>query len=275
MEIERQVSAHYARDSLLDAILEALRAAGLDPARLRPQDLAPIEELHVRGRAATEELGRALAPMPGAAVLDVGCGLGGPSRHMAAAHGCRVTGLDLTEAYCRTARALARRLGASGPTTYLCASALALPFPAACFDAAYTQHVAMNVADKPRLYAGIAHVLKPGGRFGIYDLLRGPGGEVRYPTPWARDAATSFLVSGPELRALLESAGFEILSWRETPEEARAWIAAARDRQRRQEGPGLTPAVLFGPEFAAMGRNMARNIEEARVVPVEVICRRP
>lgn len=274
MDLERRVAAHYGRENLLRAILEAVRAAGGDPERPTEEALAALCEFHLRGREATVELGRALALAPGESVLDVGSGIGGPSRHMALAHGCRVTGIDLTEEYCRTATALAERLGLADRVAYRQGSALAMPFAEGSFDAAYTQHVAMNIEDKPRLYAEIARVLKPGGRFGLYDLLQGPGGEPHYPVPWAHDAGTSFLVAPAVLRALLESAGFEILSWRDTAGEVRAWFAALRERQQRGESAASPLPVLFGAEFPAIARNLARNLEEGRVVPAEVICRR-
>ena len=274
MELEPSVARHYARPDLLAAILAALREAGHDPEHPRLEDLAPLDELHVRGREPTAELGRALGLAPGQQVLDVGSGIGGPSRHLAVAHGCRITGIDLTEEYCRVATALAERLGLADRVAYQQGSALAMPFPDAGFDAAYTQHVAMNIADKPRLYAEIHRVLKSGARFGLYDLLQGPGGEVLFPVPWARDPATSFVVTPEALRGALQEAGFEILSWRESGAEARAWLAAQRERQRR-EGPRPSPvAILFGPEHPAILRNLARSLEEARVVPTEVICRR-
>jgi len=274
MELEDRVAAHYSRDNLLEAILEAVRAAGGDPARPAEEMLAAVGEFHTRGRAATVELGQALALAPGEAVLDVGSGIGGPARYLARAHGCHITGIDLTEAYCRTATALAERLGLADRVAYRQGSALAMPFADAVFDAAYTQHVAMNIADKPRLYAEIARVLKPGGRFGLYDLLQGPGGAPHYPVPWARDAGTSFLVTPEALRPMLETTGFEILSWRDTAPEARAWLAELRERHQRGETLASPLPTLLGADFPSIARNLARNIEESRVVPTQVICRR-
>jgi SAM-dependent methyltransferase len=277
MPLEDRVVAHYGQDGLLERILGALRAAGIDPDRPAPEDLAPIDEFHVRGQAATADLGRALGLRPVDRVLDIGCGIGGPSRHMALAHGCHVTGIDLTEAYCRVATDLAARLGLAERVAYRQASALALPFSDGSFDATYTQHVAMNIEDKPRLYAEAARVLRPGtGRFGLYDLLQGPGGEVTYPVPWARDPGTSFLVTPDALRVLLEAAGFEIMSWRDTSAEARAWRAALQAQPRPGPGapPPLSVAVLFGEDFPLAMRSLGRNIEEGRVLPTEVICRR-
>ena len=268
---------HYGRDDLGDVVtlvLETLAAAGRDTSRLTLEDLAPVDEFHVRGRPATAELTAGLGLAPGMVVLDVGCGIGGPSRYVAVTHGCRVVGIDLTEAYCRAAAALADRLGLGDRLEYQQGSALAMPFADALFDAAFTQHVAMNIAAKPALYAEIARVLKPGARFGIYDLLQGEGGEVRFPVPWARDPSLSFLATPAELQGLLEAAGFEILSWRDTAAKARGW---ADQMQARMAGPTPPPSVLrllLRADAAAMAQNLFRNLREGRVVPTEIICRK-
>jgi SAM-dependent methyltransferase len=166
MSIDRLVTKHYTRGNLGSAILAALEAAGKDLDRLSVEDLAPVDEFHVRGRPATMELTKALAMAPGMRVLDIGCGIGGPSRYIAATYDCTVVGIDLTEEYCRTAAMLADRLGLGERVEYRPGNALAMPFVNAEFDVAYTQHVAMNIEDKTRLYAEVWRVLKPGARFG-------------------------------------------------------------------------------------------------------------
>jgi SAM-dependent methyltransferase len=164
MQLEDRVATHYTGSGRTRAILEALRAAGLDPDRLSVDDLAPVGEFHIRGREATAELGKGLCLGAGQHALDVGSGIGGASRHFAQTHGARITGIDLTPEYCELATRFARSTGLADLLDYRPASALALPFEPATFDAAYSQHVAMNIADKPALYAEIARVLKPGSR---------------------------------------------------------------------------------------------------------------
>jgi len=178
MSVETQVSAHYTHGDLLNAIDVALAKAGKNPAKPSLEDLAPVDEFHVRGREATTELGTHLGLREDHRVLDVGSGLGGASRQLATAYKCQITGIDLTEEYCRVATELASRVGLSDRVRYQQGSALTMPFPDNSFDIAYTQHVAMNIADKAGLYREIARVLKPRGKFGIYDLLQGQGGSL-------------------------------------------------------------------------------------------------
>jgi len=274
MSIDRRVAAHYGRGDLEAAITGALAAAGKELDRLAPEDLAAVDEFHIRGREATLELGHALGLAPDTEVLDVGSGLGGPARHLAHRFGCRVTGIDLTEEFCRVATALTGRVGLGGRVTCRHGSALAMPFADATFDAAYSQHVAMNIEDKAALYAEVRRVLKPGAVLGIYDILEGPGGEVVFPVPWARDPGASFLVTPDALRRLLEGAGFEITSWRDTTDAGRAWFLAMSERVAREGVPPLGFHLLFGPVFAEMAKNQVRNLTEERIRLAEVVCRR-
>lgn len=185
-DLNQDIQQHYTRPDLGSLILAALEKAGKDINRLAPADLAPVDEFHIRGRAATLELARAAGIDSTKQVLDVGSGVGGSSRCLAGEFGCRVTGIDLTDEYCRVAAMLSERIGLSALVSYRQGDALNLPFANDTFDVVWTEHAAMNIPNKPRLYREMYRVLKPGGTLAIYDILAGPSGPVLFPVPWAR-----------------------------------------------------------------------------------------
>ena len=136
-----------------------------------------------------------LCSSPGMHLLDVGCGIGGPARHLAE-RGCQITGIDLTEEFVRVAESLTRMVKLGQKAQFRQASALKLPFDAGTFDGAYTIHVCMNIAHKARVFREVARVLKPGARFTIYDIMRSSDGPLNSQVPWARTSETSFVGTG-------------------------------------------------------------------------------
>ncbi|MFA9461618.1 class I SAM-dependent methyltransferase [Thiohalorhabdus methylotrophus] len=265
------VESHYTRGDLESALFQALEAAGLDPAHLHPDDLAPVDEFHIRGAEATREMIHLAGFSAEDHVLDVGSGIGGPSRQLARQCGCRVTGLDLTSEYCALARTLAERVGLAKRVEYRQGDAQAMPFEDNAFDGVWTQHMSMNVADKDSLYGEIRRVLRPGGRLAMYEIVAGRGGTVHFPVPWARSPEISHLTTAENLEVDLRARGLEVRYWNDATSPAAAFFSAMLDRVRENGPPPLGLHILLGPDMREMAANMLRNLEEDRIRVVQVV----
>ena len=250
MDAEDLVRDHYSGDDLEGVVLEALERAGADLDALTIGDLAALDQLHAGFGPATEHLLDQLDLSPDSTLLDLGCGVGGPARMAAARHGCTVTGIDLSQDFVDLARALTERLRLSSQVTFEVGSATDLPFDDGSFDRAMLNHVGMNIPDKATVFAEARRVLKPGGRFAVYEQMRTGDGELTYPLPWADDDASSFIETREGYAALLHEAGFAVVH-----DEDRTPANAAGGPP---PGGALTPGDLFGPAFAErLGNNIA------------------
>jgi ubiquinone/menaquinone biosynthesis C-methylase UbiE len=255
------------------SILDALAAAGKDLDKLTPADLAPVDEFHIGGRPATIELAAQMEVGPGLHLLDIGSGLGGASRYFAQERGCRVTGIDLTVEYVRTAAALAKRVGLDDRVSYRQGSAVALPFASGAFDGAYMLHVGMNIADKAALFAEVRRVLKPNAVFALYDVMQEREGPLSFPVPWASGAHTSFVESAPAYRRRLEACGFTVRKERSRRTFAIEFFQQMRVRHAHAGGPPpLGLHILMGASAPQKIANMLDNLERGLIAPVELVC---
>ena len=268
MNLPHTVQEHYAISEMPARIENALQQAGHGPGHIDWPELAALDQFHTRGLEATEEVAAGLGLTEGDRVLDVGSGLGGPARYLAATYSCQVTGIDLTPLYAEIATMLSQRTGLADRTRFVQGDALEMPFESEGFDHAWTQHVAMNIPDKAGLYRGISRVLKGGGRLAIYDVLQGENEPVIYPVPWAFEPRISFLSSLPEMRQTLKAAGFSPVSETDTTERALTWSGEMR---KVPLASPLSLGAILGPGVQQAVANLARNIHEGRVRVIQMI----
>src|SRR5258708_4292089 len=260
-DITTKVREHYSPADLIDRIESALATITPEDQTLTVAQVAPLDQFHTRGILATVELAGAAGLESSSRVLDIGCGIGGPARYLAATFGCKVTGLDLSPSFIDAATYLTARCGLSDRLTFQVGDGLHLPFEDATFDAVFLQHVAMNVEDRTALYAEVRRILAVGGRLATYDLVLRDG-VVLYPVPWARDASTSFLLSEGDTRTALEQAGFNAVHWRDDTQAALDWFRVA---MAGAPPSGLNLDVVMGPDFPVLTGNLARNLRENRL----------
>lgn len=263
---ERSIREHYGRDNLSSIILSALEKAGKTIRSYK--DTAAFDEFHMRGRAATRELARLAELRTGFQVLDIGCGLGGPSRLLAAEYGCTVTGIDLMEEYVEAATMLTQMVGLTECVSFVQGNMEDLPFEKSRFDTVWSQHTMMNIADKAKLLVQIRDVLKPDGILAFYEIVAGPETPLHFPVQWASDASINYLLDEQAFLETLASAGFTPMVWQDTTAACLEWFETLVSKMgaKPKEAPvplGLN--LVIGRTTAQKAANTARNLKENRI----------
>jgi len=275
MANEKAIADYWGTGDVYALIVAALQKMSKPLDTLSVEDLAPVDHFHARGFPATIELADRLPIEAGQHILDIGCGLGGPARYIAKRFRCDVSGLDITEPFVEAANKLTALLRMEDQVTIEHGDGQHLPYADAAFDGAYAQHVTMNVADRPSFFSEAWRVLKPGAFFALTEHCLGPTGDPHYPLPWSEDGSGAYLITPSETRVLLEAAGFENIVVEDTGAKYLAGYRTAIERAEKGLLPPLGTHILMGATALQKTRNAARNIEERRTHPIELICRKP
>lgn len=266
-ELTQGVMSHYGGNDLAGRVLDAAKAAGIST--ISPATLAPVDEFHAGGINSTRALARFARLTAGESVIDLGSGLGGPARVIAAEFGCDVTGIDLSPEFVETARILTEHCGLSDRVRFAACDALALPFGGGSFDVAWTVHVVMNIRERQKFIDEAARVLKPGGRLAFFDTLLGDSREsLDFPLPWARTAEISFLHDESDTRQFLARAGLVEDAWEDV-------TVTAIEELRKQSVPGpFSLAIMLGEDMPQRVGNVGRAISDGRLRLVQGVFRK-
>lgn len=235
----------------VERIENELRARGIeDGAPLAVADLTPFDQYHYHGTAAVDAAIEALALGPKSRVLEVGSGIGGPARYLAATVGCHVTALELQPDLHDTGARLTARCGLEGKVRHLRGDILDEPLAGAGFDALVSHLVFLHIPDRSGLLAACRNALRPGGGFFVEDFSK-----RREPTPAQWDALRekvycSYLPTPDTYLAQLEEAGFKDIaaedmtaSWTAFTAERLNAFRAARDRHVGVHGEAVTAGL--------------------------------
>lgn len=272
--LEEGVSQHYAAYDVLPRIRAGLHALGLDPDHIKPADLKSVDEFHIGGAEATAALLSTLDLRPDMDVLDIGCGIGGPARMIADRSGAKVTGVDLTPPFVEAATALSRMVGMDDRVVFEVGSATDLPFGGESFDLATLLHVGMNVPDKPKLFMEADRVLRSGGVFAVYDVMRTGKGALSFPVPWAESEELSTLEPPEVYREAAANAGFELQDEQDRRAVALEFFERVRSQAASSAPHPLGLHLLMGPTVGQKTANMIAAIKDGTIAPIQMIFRK-
>lgn len=195
------------------------------------------ESPRAAARQLTERLATEIGVQHGDRVVDIGCGMGGSSIHLAKHQQCQVTGVTLSPFQQRWATMSSFLNGTARRTQFLCQDAETTEFAEARFDVAWSIECTEHLFDKPAFFRRMAKWIRPGGRVGICAWLAGHEPLEESARQKVFDVCEGFfcpsLGTMADYQHWLTDAGFQMrrtLDW--TDQVSKTW-AVCRDRVRR------------------------------------------
>ena len=255
------INAQYGGKDLAASILRRAHKGKPEGVPFSPQDLYPFDQVHTGGVEATRELAAMAGFAPGERILDVGSGLGGSARFLAAELGCRVTGVDLTQSYHEAACRLSAEVGLGDRIQFHLGDATALSFADGSFDGLLLQHCTMNIPDKGGLFGECARVLRQDGLLALHEWIKVGEQPMILPVRWADTPEINFIAPRAEFEQAVGKAGFLPAEVRDVSDAGRRWMEA---HAARAESPRAQ--LLF--------TNMARNLAESRAACLMAVYRK-
>jgi SAM-dependent methyltransferase len=229
------------------SVRRALAERDLSEGELTVEDLTALghlDQYHYFGPAACDEAAHVLGlddatatgDRPPRRVLDVGSGVGGPARYLAATTDCAVHGVELRGELVSLARELTERAGLADRVRYTVGDAAAVDLPADGYDHAIAWLVLLHLPDRGPALERMRRAVRPGGTVLVEDFARGD------PTP-AQERALREVVDAPNVadRAAFadefRAAGFTDVRTCDLTDAWTAWTDARYDRfrERRDE----------------------------------------
>lgn len=210
------------------------------------------ENFHFAPFQDNESLGQALAAQrtqlvretgmsAGMKVLDVGCGIGGPTRHIARISGAKLTGITISPRQVRVAQELVWKQRLQDRCQILLGDAMELDFKDEAFDVVYMIESACHMPDKQAFFVECARVLKPGGCLAGWDWIRshpraGDADSARSVEPICAYFALPSLCTLEEIRDHLTGAGLDVVRTEDLADSGTARRRWWDPLERRVEG---------------------------------------
>ena len=260
----------------VDRVVNELRELGKpNDEPLRVGELTPFDQLHYHSTEAVDEAIRATGIGEGSSVLEIGSGLGGPSRYLAATSGAAVTALELQEDHHRMAVDLTRRCGLVDRVTHLCGDFLTHLWDGKEFDAVVSWLALYHIPQRAILLDRCRSLLPVGGFLYVEDLCERRPFDDDEREELASELFANYLPSSDRYRQDLADAGFEVLVCDDMSDDWTEFTRERLDQYRQQQDRHLR---VHGEEvfetMCGFYTTMVRRVSDGKLGGIRGVARR-
>jgi SAM-dependent methyltransferase len=187
---------------------------------------------------------------PGDTLVDLGCGLAGPSLWVARETGAQLIGVDISSVAVAQATARAAALGMAERASFVVGTFAATTLPDSSANAIMSEDALQYAPDKRALFAEAVRILRPAGRIAFTAFEIEPSRASGLPVLGANPV--------PDYQPLMEEAGFAIDSYEEVPGWREALNAAY---QASLDAKEELVAELGDAAFGALALEMTLTLQ--------------
>ena len=263
---DKAIIKHYHHGGLLEAIYRDIAAIGKDKHTITLEELSFLDEFHLGGAQASERLLSGLGYTQQGTILDIGCGLAGTSRRMAAGGQQKIIAIDLSIEYCQVANHLSHWFNLNGKIAVLNASATKIPLQDNSIQAAVMLHVGMNIVDKKALFTELRRVMTLNSPLAIYDLVVTDKLKLRLPLPFASTPQECHIGSLEEYEIGLSASGFKLLKTVNRKQDILAYLNKAQQNNKQT----LSVKSLLKDNSSIKMKNLVDAIRNDVIIPYEI-----
>lgn len=266
-----EIAEHWSHgEKMSETIDEMLSILRVDEEGLklteRLERASKVDHFHGGGIETTEAL-RTLMKIPFDASLrgaDIGSGIGGPMRWIAAQTGAHMDGIDITPEFVEISNQISARMGFGEKCKAIVGDATDIQLQRESYDFAIMMALSCNIVDRPKLYRSTAKILKPGGTVGMLDIIKGPKEGLVHPVPWSRDPSSSIslLLSRQDTIYTASECGLMHMATQDVSKEVLAWFEKERDEIASGRSIGFEK---FLPDWEKMVMSQIQNLTNEHI----------
>ena len=219
---------------------------------------------HLGDRQSTRELAAQCEVNRESYILIVGCGVGVSACYLSELHGCRVMGIDISQAMVDRSIERAKKMEIQHRVQFQQADAQGLPFEDSVFDVVLCESVNAFIPDQKKAVSQYVRVVKPGGRVGLNECIW-----VEPPPPGMTDylkrvMGAVFFPAHEGWKAMMEATGLESVSETiHTTSVIRQWVNEVREIAPRE----MISAYLSFPLKCVRNQACRRFVRDSLRLP--------